>query len=214
MTVPIPVHAASSTCCATAACGRPSFVAPKRRVIQTWFSGSPSEGHEPGNHSFHHPDFGILPSRRRPAGDCRHAARASAVALSASTPPLFRPPYGTLSRVDTRRLAEGHTVVLWNVDFRTSRPRVTRTSGSRWRAGHRLRATSSCHPAIALAALAALPDVLAAAQRSALALVPVSKNLRELIRCNSSITIARPAARRRRSHRQRRRARSGRRGVT
>ncbi len=133
------------------------------------------EGHQLGNHSYRHSDFGrlSLDAARREVVDTRRALAA----LQPGAPPrLFRPPHGRLCAASTVvPWLQGETVVLWNVDFKdfeaeTGADITDKLGGRRLAAGDII-----LYHGHNEAALDALPEILDAAHREGLRFVPVSR---------------------------------------
>ncbi|MEM7186096.1 MAG: polysaccharide deacetylase family protein [Bacteroidota bacterium] len=87
-----------------------------------------AEGHAIGNHTFHHLKGNKTSTSRylenvRQAEELMQAIKEGAPSEGRSTS-LFRPPYGKLTAVQSKRLREeGYTIVMWDVlsaDFDTS----------------------------------------------------------------------------------------------
>jgi sugar transferase (PEP-CTERM/EpsH1 system associated) len=134
-----------------------------------------ADGHQLANHSYRHPDFGTLSwsaareeilATRRVLHDIEPSATAQ----------LFRPPRGTMCAASTVvPWMQGHTVVLWNVDFKDfladTAADITDRLDQRRLASGDIILFHGHNPA----ALEALPFVLRSAQRAGLAFVPASR---------------------------------------
>jgi peptidoglycan/xylan/chitin deacetylase (PgdA/CDA1 family) len=74
------------------------------------------EGHEIGNHSWSHPNFGKM-SDEAVRRELRKTDDAIRSAIGAS-PTLLRPPYGSITAREKKWIAEefGYKIILWDVD--------------------------------------------------------------------------------------------------
>jgi peptidoglycan/xylan/chitin deacetylase (PgdA/CDA1 family) len=74
------------------------------------------EGHEIGNHSWSHPNFGKMSDE-----SVRHQLRQTDDAIKSATgkrPTLMRPPYGSITAREKRWIHDefGYQIILWDVD--------------------------------------------------------------------------------------------------
>jgi len=132
-------------------------------------------GHELANHSLTHADFSAIGWEQ-----ARHETTATRQVLERLAPGangrLFRPPFGTVSIGSTLvQWLAGHTVVLWNRDFKdylaANAAEVTdRVDATRFAGGDII-----LYHGTNRAAIEALPAVIAAVRRAGFDFVPVSR---------------------------------------
>ena len=138
-----------------------------------------ADGHQLANHSYRHADFSTL-SWSAAREEILATRRVLQDIEPSATAPLFRPPRGTMCAASTVvPWMQGHTVVLWNVDFKdflaeTPADVTDRLEQRRLDSGDII-LFHGHNPA----ALEALPFVLRSAQRAGLAFVPASRMCEE-----------------------------------